>query len=72
MSCCGQRRAQARAQSTSQDSVAFEYRGTSWLTIVGAATRRVYWFSERGRRVAVHPADAAALTERTDVIRVGA
>lgn len=42
-------------------AVRFEYRGKTALTVVGAATRRVYWFGSPGARLEVHPRDAGSL-----------
>jgi hypothetical protein len=60
MSCCGDKR---RALSTVPASppVTFEYRGKTSLTVVGAATRRIYWFAGPGSRVAVHPRDVESM-----------
>jgi hypothetical protein len=68
MSCCGQRRAQLAARGAAA-AVEFEYRGTAWVTVVGPATGRVYWFGGPGRRLRVHPADADAVAAVPDVVR---
>jgi hypothetical protein len=66
MSCCGDKR---RALSTAPPSppVTFEYRGRTSLTVVGAATRRIYWFAGPGARVAVHPRDVESMKEAPEL-----
>jgi hypothetical protein len=61
MSCCGGRRAAASAIADPRPAVTFEYRGQTALTVVGTATRKLYWFSEPGARVDIHARDAESL-----------
>jgi len=66
--CCGRKRA-AVAAITRNRPVTLEYRGDSTLTVVGSATRTVYWFSGRGARVVVHGSDVELLAGRADLVR---
>jgi hypothetical protein len=62
MACCGGRRAAAAAvASASAPPVTFEYVGRSTLRVVGAVTRRNYWFAQAGARVVVDQRDAASV-----------
>lgn len=58
MACCGRQRLQIVAPVP---PVVFEYVGRTTLRVVGPATRRDYWFSQPGARVAVDGRDAAGL-----------
>ncbi len=67
--CCGnKRRAVAAIKPTLP--VMLEYRGDGSLTVVGSVTRRIYWFSRHGARVALQPGDAEPLSGDPDLIRV--
>ncbi len=68
MACCGGRRT-VRAAAAPAVPVTFEYVGRSTLRVVGAVTRRNYWFGQTGARVAVDPRDAAALAVVSQVVR---
>ena len=77
MSCCGKARAQARASTQGQvkfqprvatsmisppvGTVAFEYTGTSRLTVIGPVSRARYEFQGHGARVNVDRRDSSSL-----------
>ncbi len=67
--CCGNKRAAVSGIKPAAP-VTFEYRGNSSLTVVGSATRRIYWFSGRGARVTVQAGDAAPLQDDRDLAPV--
>jgi len=69
MACCGGKRA-AVTTTASTRPVRFEYRGKTSLTVVGATTRRVYWFGAPGARVDVHARDAESLTTVPQLVRL--
>jgi hypothetical protein len=78
MSCCGKKRellrghswAAAQAPSQGQSVVYFRYEGGQLLTLVGAATKRVYRFAGPGATVAADPRDAPALAAVARLMQV--
>jgi hypothetical protein len=62
MSCCGDKRLAVSTRPASP-AMTFEYQGRTSLTVVGAASRRVYWFAGPGARVQVHPLDVDSLKD---------
>jgi hypothetical protein len=69
MSCCGGKRAAASAAATTRP-VKFEYRGERSLTVVGSATRKLYWFAGPGAHVDIHARDAESLEGVTHLTRL--
>ncbi len=68
MACCGGRRVGPVATAPA-GSVTFEYVGRSTLWVVGAVTRRNYWFGQAGARVAVDARDAVSMAGVPHVVR---
>lgn len=68
MACCGGRRA-AAARSAPAAPITFEYVGRSTLRVVGAVTRKNYWFGQTGARVAVDGRDAASVAGVPQLMR---
>lgn len=48
----------------------FEYQGHGTMTLVGVATRKVYWFSGPGARIEVHARDAESLSAVPHLLRI--
>jgi hypothetical protein len=61
MSCCGGRRAAARAASSDGAWVEFHYVGSTAMNVLGPVTRHQYRFPGPGARVAVDPRDAPSI-----------
>ena len=69
MSCCGGKRAAVTLASAPR-AVMFEYQGRGTMTLVGTATRKVYWFSGTGARIEVHARDAESLSTVPQLRRI--
>jgi hypothetical protein len=69
MSCCGEKRTSMSA-SPAVRPVTFEYLGNGTMTVVGAATRKVYWFSGPGARIEIRAQDADSLSGVPHLLRV--
>jgi len=69
MSCCGGKRA-STTSAFAPRTVTFEYQGRGAMTLVGAATRKIYWFSGPGARIEVHARDAESLATVPNLLRV--
>jgi hypothetical protein len=86
MSCCGKSRVQASGLASRQPgfqpksstgisappvgTVAFEYTGTSRLTVIGPVTRLRYEFQGHGARLNVDRRDSASLATVATLRRV--
>jgi hypothetical protein len=65
MSCCGQKRVQARqtpeTRAEPDSPPYFQYLGKTSLKVVGPKTRKLYRFDSPGAVIAVDPLDRRAL-----------
>lgn len=68
---CGGRRVKAPSAAP-RPPVAFTYVGRRSVHVVGAVTRRSYWFPQPGARQAVDARDVDSLAAVPDVVRVPA
>ena len=74
MSCCAKSRVQFNASPSMNSppvgTVAFEYTGTSRLTVIGPVTRTRYDFAAFGARLNVDRRDSSAISKVPSVRRV--
>lgn len=68
---CGGRKLKTPAVAPARP-VTFEYVGRASVHVVGAVTRRSYWFAQPGARQVVDARDAASLSGLADVMRLPA
>ncbi len=68
---CGGRRVKA-PEAPAAATITFEYVGRRSVHVVGAVTRRSYWFAQPGARQVVDARDGASLAGVPEVVRVEA
>lgn len=66
---CGGRKVKTPATAVAPPAT-FEYVGRTSVHVVGAVTRRSYWFAQPGARQVVDARDAASLSGVAGVVRL--